>query len=220
MSCPDRTRLSAYLRGEATPGEIDHIEDCPACQDAVANLPDEFEEGLQGDLRQAAREPPFSDEEVRQAVTPVAGVGPDLGHGASPDDAPPTRISDPQPVCLGGYELIRPLGEPSGIGIVWLARHPTRGTCAVKELRPERIGREERARFRREIEVLRRLEHPNVVRVLNAGEDDGRLFLVMEYLDGFSFSQLVKRNGPLAVADACELVRQAALGLHHVHAQA
>jgi serine/threonine protein kinase len=219
MNCLDPERLLAYLRGGATSEEIDHIDDCPACQNAAANLPSEFDEGLQRDLRQAALEPPFSDEEVRQAVNPVAGVVPDPGHGSAPDDVPPTRISDPQPVRLGGYELIHRLGEPSGIGIVWLARHPARGTCAVKELRPERTGREELARFRREFEVLRRLEHPNIVRVLDGGEDDGRLFLVMEYLDGFSFSQLVTRNGPLAVADACELVRRAALGLHHVHAQ-
>ena len=73
------------------------------------------------------------------------------------------------------------------------------------------------ARFQREIEALGRLDHPNVVRATDAGEVDGVLFLVMEYLDGLDLGKLVARSGPLPPADACELIRQAAAGLDYIH---
>ncbi len=61
------------------------------------------------------------------------------------------------------------------------------------------------------------LNHPNVIQALDGGEADGRPFLVMELADGLDLHRLSVRRGPLAVADACELIRQAALGLQHVH---
>src|SRR5262249_33677503 len=64
-----------------------------------------------------------------------------------------------------------------------------------------------------------RLEHPNLVRYTDAGEVEGKLFLVMELLDGEDLAKLVKARGPLPVAEACALVRQAALGLQHAHEQ-
>ena len=51
----------------------------------------------------------------------------------------------------------------------------------------------------------------------DAGEADGTHFLVMEYVDGIDLSNLVRQHGPLPVAEACELIRQAALGLQHAH---
>src|SRR5262249_61733615 len=64
-----------------------------------------------------------------------------------------------------------------------------------------------------------RLDHPPIVRALDSGElTDGTPYLVMEYIPGADLGRLVKALGPLPVADACELVRQAALGLAHAHA--
>ena len=56
--------------------------------------------------------------------------------------------------------------------------------------------------------------HPNVVR-RTMREVSGTWFLVMEYVEGVNLSQLVKQCGPLGIADACQLVRQAAIGLQH-----
>jgi serine/threonine protein kinase len=72
-------------------------------------------------------------------------------------------------------------------------------------------------RFQREIAALRRLDHPNVVRQLDAGSCEGVDFVVMEYVDGLDLSRIIARCGALAVADACEIARQAAEGLQHVH---
>ena len=55
------------------------------------------------------------------------------------------------------------------------------------------------ARFRREVEAAARLTHPHVVAAYDAGEADGRDFLVMEYVEGPNLSELVKRDGPLPV---------------------
>lgn len=62
-----------------------------------------------------------------------------------------------------------------------------------------------------------RLAHPNVVTVLDAGEYGGRSVLVLEHVEGAGAGAEVRRSGPLAVDRACEVVRQAALGLQHAH---
>ncbi len=69
------------------------------------------------------------------------------------------------------------------------------------------------ARFEREMEAVGRLDHPHIVRALDAREVDGIRFLVMEHVDGLDLAEVVARCGPLSVADACEVIRQAALGL-------
>src|SRR5437762_2659566 len=71
------------------------------------------------------------------------------------------------------------------------------------------------ARFRREMEAVGKLDHPNLVRASDAGEAGGIHFLVMDYVPGLDLSRLVRRLGPLPVADACEAIRQAAEGLEH-----
>src|SRR5581483_7020063 len=71
------------------------------------------------------------------------------------------------------------------------------------------------ARFRNEMKAAGRLAHPNIVAAHDAGRVGGTYYLAMELLDGADLSALVGRLGPLPVADACELVRQAAVGLQH-----
>ena len=73
------------------------------------------------------------------------------------------------------------------------------------------------ARFRREVEALGGLYSPHVVRAYDAGADDEGPYLITEYLDGAPLSRLVDRRRQLPVAEACELARQAALGLQAAH---
>ena len=73
------------------------------------------------------------------------------------------------------------------------------------------------ARFEREMEAIGQLDHPHIVRASDAGEDNGMHYLVMEYVDGLDLARLGNRLGPIPVADACELARQAAIGLQHAH---
>src|SRR5438067_4067097 len=94
-----------------------------------------------------------------------------------------------------------------------------RRTVAVKLLAEELAHDEDvRRRFLREARLAAGLAHPNVVRVFDVGEDGGRPFFVMEYVDGETASDLVRREGPLAEARAVDLVVQACAGLGAAHA--
>jgi serine/threonine protein kinase len=77
----------------------------------------------------------------------------------------------------------------------------------------------ERARqlFEREVRAAARLIHPNIVTAYDANQIDDRHYLVMEFVDGPNLQELVKERGPLPVGQACELIRQAALGLQYAH---
>lgn len=121
---------------------------------------------------------------------------------------------------IGPYELIRRIGQ-GGMGYVMLARHKhLNKEVAVKILpsTPWRVPSEE-ARFQREVRAVGKLEHPSIVTALDAGEYQGTHFLAMEYVDGLDLSRLTKSLGPLSIPDACELIRQTALGLSYAHAQ-
>jgi tRNA A-37 threonylcarbamoyl transferase component Bud32 len=89
---------------------------------------------------------------------------------------------------------------------------------ALKILHPHYADDEEYVeRFRREARAVARLSHPNIVTVIDRGEDDGRQFIVFEYVDGENLKQLVEHEGPLPVADALELALGVARGLAFAH---
>jgi len=124
-----------------------------------------------------------------------------------------------QELVLGSYLLLERLGE-GGMGQVFKARHQNLGRIvAVKLIRKERLASADAVRrFQREIRAAAQLNHPNIVRAYDAAEVDGNHLLVMEYVDGGAdLSRLVKLRGPLPVAEACDLMRQAAVGLQHAH---
>src|SRR5215813_4523267 len=116
------------------------------------------------------------------------------------------------------YVLLDKLGE-GGMGAVYKARHRiTRGVRAVKLIRSEYLTSKEAVqRFFLEAQAAEKLNHPNIVRAYDAGEDRGRYYFVMEYVEGEDLSKIVRQRGPLPIAEACEYVRQAALGLQHAH---
>lgn len=225
-TCPSNAQLWAFRRGLLPDGPLGrvagHVEHCTDCQSRLDSATDEDpivrnlrsflgrEEGLAGwDLaRLQARM-----RAIRLDAGPSAVTG---GAAGEPTPRPPRE--EMLPLTLGQYELRRYLGG-GGMGRVYEARHlRLNKRVAVKLLPPELAGDPRAAaRFVREIEALGELTHPNVVAATDAGEANGRLFLVMELIDGLDLSALVRQAGPVEVADACELARQAALGLQYVH---
>jgi serine/threonine-protein kinase len=119
---------------------------------------------------------------------------------------------------LGQYQIVEQLGS-GGMGQVFKALHPAMGrTVALKVIAPELTqDAQTRARFRREVRSAARLHHPNVVVAYDAAEAGGLWFLVMEYVPGTDAAHLCQRHGRPPVALACEIARQAALGLQHAH---
>ncbi len=122
------------------------------------------------------------------------------------------------PFQLGNYELLEPLGYGASSS-VYKARHmPLDRLVAVKLLRPDRDFDTNRVdRFIQEVRAIGGLEHPHLVRATDAGETDGRHFLTMEYVPGVDLSTVARICFPLRTADACEMVRQASLGLAYLH---
>jgi serine/threonine-protein kinase len=121
-------------------------------------------------------------------------------------------------LALGQYLLLERLGE-GGMGQVFKARHHGLGrVVALKLVRKDRLANPDAVRrFYREIQAAARLYHPNVVQSFDADEVDGLYFYIMEYVPGIDLARLVKQKGPLPAAEACEYVRQAALGLQHAY---
>jgi serine/threonine protein kinase len=110
------------------------------------------------------------------------------------------------------------LGE-GGMGRVYKAIDTRLGrTVALKLIRPERLQHAAaQARFDHEILALSKMKHPNVVDVFDAGKLGDTHYYVMEYVDGIDLTRMVRDTGPLPVLEACDYIRQAALGLHHAY---
>jgi hypothetical protein len=165
-------------------------------------------------------------EELDRNLLDTPGGEPATGTPPVPEAAAPTRswvapaTGLDLPSRFGEYELLAKLGE-GGMGTVYRARHRRLGRdVALKRIRPRDADPSRlAARFEREMRAVGRLDHPHVVEAQHAGEQDGQLFLVMKLLDGLDLARLVRRAGPLRPADACEAVRQAALGLQYIHEQ-
>src|SRR5262249_27441041 len=121
-------------------------------------------------------------------------------------------------LIVGSYLVRERIGE-GGAGKVFKARHRKMDrVVALKIIREELVtDAEAMARFYREIAVLSRLDHPNVVHAYDAGPVGATHFLAMEYVEGTDLGRLVKKGGRLPTAQACEYIRQAALGLQHAH---
>ena len=119
---------------------------------------------------------------------------------------------------LGRYKILDRIGL-GGMGQVFLAEHGTmRRRAALKVLPPDRSANEfSRARFLREARASAQLDHPNLVRAFDFDQDGDVTFLVMEYVDGVTFHDLVSRSGPLDALRAAHYVWQAANGLAYLH---
>ena len=125
-----------------------------------------------------------------------------------------------QPLRFGEYLIQEPIGS-GGMGTVYKAIHKRmKRTVALKVIRtdmehvPDRLKR-----FEREVQTAARLSHPNIVTAYDAGEEQGIHYLICEYIDGESLSQLVRDAGPLDFSDALNCILQVAHGLGYAHSR-
>ena len=117
-----------------------------------------------------------------------------------------------------GYQILGELGR-GGMGVVYKARQIVlQRLVAIKVIAVDFAAEAGiLARFQRERFLLAQLTHPNLVAAYDAGESDGLQYFVMEFVDGMSFATLVKELGTLPLVEACEMIRQAAVALQHIH---
>lgn len=121
-------------------------------------------------------------------------------------------------LVLGPYVLMDVLGE-GGMGQVFKARHRKLDRIvALKIIRKSLVPTSASvSRFQREAKAAAKLSSPHVVGIFDAEEASGVHYMAMEFMEGTDLSKLVNKNGPLPIAQACEYIRQAALGLQHAH---
>ena len=121
-------------------------------------------------------------------------------------------------VVVAGYRIGALLGR-GGMGVVYRARdHDLERDVALKVIAPELVEDAHiRTRFLREARAAAAIEHPHVIPVHAAGEQDGVAFLAMRLVNGDDLRTLVRREGALPAARACGLIEQAAGALDAIH---
>jgi serine/threonine protein kinase len=121
-------------------------------------------------------------------------------------------------VIAGRYELLELVGR-GGMSSVWKAQDRLLDrTVAIKVLHEQFTQDDEYVeRFRREARSVAQLSHPNIVTVIDRGEDGGRQYIVFEYVAGRNLKQLIERQGPLPIHDALVFALQMARALGFAH---
>jgi serine/threonine protein kinase len=144
---------------------------------------------------------------------PAVSAGKSLGRTVASSSPSLTQWIAPS-----GYEILGELGR-GGMGVVYKARQLSlQRLVAIKVIAADLAAEAGiLARFRRERLLLAQLTHPNIVAAYDAGESAGLQYFVMELVDGKSFATFVKQLGRLPVVEACEMIRQAAVGLQYIH---
>ena len=129
----------------------------------------------------------------------------------------PNRMAIPNGARFGPYEVVAPIGT-GGMGEVYRARDTRLNRDVAIKILPAGIADNpvRRVRFEREAQAISRLNHPNICSVYDVGTQDGIAYLVMEYIDGESLAQRVRR-GPIPAATAVRWAIQIAAALDAAH---
>jgi eukaryotic-like serine/threonine-protein kinase len=119
-------------------------------------------------------------------------------------------------LTIGPYYVVDKLGQ-GGLSSVFKGRHREHGNLvAIKIIKPEVFASPEgRQQFLQEVEAMARLDHPNIVQFCDADQFKDTFYFAMEYVDGTDMGKVVRLSGALPVHEACDYIRQAALGLQH-----
>jgi serine/threonine protein kinase len=215
VPCLETETLADLLAGRLPPDRfveaMEHVDTCALCTRAAETLSQEEPSHWVKHVLQGEGLPLYDHEPECHAV-----VGNLL---LQPSQSIKSQSNAPLPIpTLGPYRLLKWLGA-GGMGAVYLAEHQRLKRMAAIKLLPREKSLQPGwlERFNREMTSVAALEHPHVVRALDAGEDGAWHYLVMEYLDGADLSKVCRRMGELSLATSCELIRQAALGLDAIH---
>jgi serine/threonine protein kinase len=135
-----------------------------------------------------------------------------------PGDAPQERLAASAP-AVPGYQIEGVLGR-GGMGVVYKARHlALKRVVALKMiLGGGHAGEGERQRFRSEAEAVARLQHPNIVQVHEVGEHQGLPYAALEFVEGGTFAERLKRS-PVNPREAAEVIATVAGAMHLAHSR-
>jgi Protein kinase domain/Outer membrane efflux protein len=210
---PTGKLLIAYGLGQLGEEELagidDHLANCEICRQVVEGVAPDTLLNL---LCSAATEPQSAEWVAQAEPGPEAAGKAESGFKPLPTAPPPAITNHPR------YRVGELLGI-GGMGAVYKAEHLLMARpVALKVLNHELIDKPGTVeRFRREVRAAARLTHPNIVAAFDAEQAEDVHFLVMEYVEGVSLARRIAEDGALPVAQACDAVRQAAVGLQHAH---
>ena len=142
-------------------------------------------------------------------------------NGAVQKTMPFTPASAPSAESIGGFELLQKLGQ-GGMGTVYKARQPLLDrVVALKVMAPQLdVSEEFVKRFIREAASAASLTHPNMVQVYMAGQDAGRYYIAMEFVEGETLHARIKRKGVIHPMDAATVAFHVAEALNHAWVKA
>jgi serine/threonine protein kinase len=129
-------------------------------------------------------------------------------------------VASPElPTTIGRYEVVSRLGQ-GGMGSLYLAKDPKIGRLvAIKLVRQEFDSPEARQRFAREAQSAGALRHPNIVTIFDVDEHEGLPFIAMEYIDGETLAEVVKRKALLPISRRLQWLEDLCAGLAYAHRQ-
>ncbi len=194
----------------------------------VTQLFSAIEAGDARDMATAATRKGFLPSDVAAAVSIIAGelaarriaeqVEPDTIAASGKSGEPERRDSKLYPSALGDYHKLKQIAR-GAMGIIFRGERRKDGqVVALKVLPLQHVTEpEDIERFKREIETITSLIHPNIVRVFDFGQDEDFYYYVMEFLDGRSLRELIYDRGHLSPYHAAEIVRDAARGVAYAH---
>lgn len=211
--CPTEDTLRNWVLGDLPDADgddiADHLDACPNCEQRIDKI------SRRNAMVVSSGEQKFhSEPECRDMVDGlIAATFLDAAALSGSADAVSFQHSE-----IRDYQLRDVLGR-GGMGVVYRARHTRLNKDVALKVLSDRAIRNPQTvrRFEREMQIVGQLEHPNIVRALDAGEFNGIYFLVMELVEGADLAQLTAQQTTLKVADACEVIRQAAIGLQYAH---
>jgi serine/threonine protein kinase len=123
-------------------------------------------------------------------------------------------------LIIGPFRILTPLGK-GGMGTVFLVRDQRSNQLAALKILPPRLAREERmlARFRREMDLSRKVAHPHLAWTFEVGEHHGVQYLAMEFVPGRTLTRLVRDEGVMHWKRAARVMAEVAAALQHAHEQ-
>lgn len=119
---------------------------------------------------------------------------------------------------IGHYEIVEEIGR-GGMGVVYKAHEASLNRMVAIKVLGQHLAqdREYITRFQREAQAAAALNHPNIIQIYTIGEDSGRHYFAMEYVDGQSVQEMIRKQGRIPVSKAAEIVLEAAKGLAAAH---
>jgi len=210
---PKDPRLTAYALGHLSDAESAEIKQALESDEAARQEVERIQkmgEFLSKELKGVPRPTPAAED--REAIeAEIAKRGASAEPGAAAELGPGAR--------LGNCELVQGIGE-GGMGTVYEAKQlGLERRVAVKVL-SEKLAADQTylERFRKEARAAAALQHPSLVEVYDIGEEQGRVFFSMQFVDGETLADRLSRDGKLPVSEALSIVGRVADALDHAWA--